>query len=365
MSLPRVVHVLPLDLARGAQRYARAMRYALDGNGARHRTLTIFESSERALDADIKLDVPQTKLFRAGLEPRAVLALARALEKEKPEVVVAHGSQPLKYLTLAAPLAPVLVYYKIGVAHARAYRPYRRKFQALLLRRAARIAGVSRECLDEAAELFSVPRDRLVFIPNGRDPELFFPADAATRSESPVLTFVGHLSATKRPERFVRLVRRLRDAGVEFRARMIGAGPLLTSLGDEARAAGIEVLGRRDDVPELLRDSDVFIFTSVPDGEGMPGVFIEAGLSGVPVVTTDVPGARTVVAHGETGYVVGVDDFEDLVEKSGQLLRDGALRRSMGAAARRRCEAQFSLQNSIERWAQLFDELLRARSAAS
>ena len=62
-------------------------------------------------------------------------------------------------------------------------------------------------------------------------------------------------------------------------------------------AHGVELLGPRSDVPELLRSADVFVFTSLPTGEGMPGVLIEAGLSGLPAVSTPVPGAATVVAR--------------------------------------------------------------------
>ena len=63
---------------------------------------------------------------------------------------------------------------------------------------------------------------------------------------------------------------------------MVGDGPLATTLIPLAAAHGVELLGRRSDVPELLRQSDVFVFTSLPTGEGMPGVLIEAGLSGLP-----------------------------------------------------------------------------------
>ena len=42
----------------------------------------------------------------------------------------------------------------------------------------------------------------------------------------------------------------------------------------------------------------------------MPGVLIEAGFAGLPVVTTEVPGARTVIEDGVTGFVVGVDDLD-------------------------------------------------------
>ena len=76
----------------------------------------------------------------------------------------------------------------------------------------------------------------------------------------------------------------------------------------------IEVLGRRSDVPEILSQADVFLFTSLEEGEGMPGVLIEAGFAGLPVVTTEVPGARTVIEDG-------VDRFRRRGRRPGRVRR--------------------------------------------
>ena len=101
---------------------------------------------------------------------------------------------------------------------------------------------------------------------------------------------------------------------------------------------------------EVLRGADVFVFPSLPTGEGMPGVLIEAGLSGLPVVATAVPGVRTMVEDGVTGFVVDADDGAAMVEATARLVADPALRRRMGEAARRRCVAQFSLDAVAACW---------------
>jgi glycosyltransferase involved in cell wall biosynthesis len=352
-----VLHVLPYDLARGAQRYARELRSRLDTPEIRHRILTIFASPSRELGADVALDVPLAFAQRFGFDPRAALALARELRKSTPDLVVAHGGAPLKYLAAISRREPPVVYYKIGIAHSAALRHGRRLMHQALLTRASRVAGVSQECLDEAEQSFGVPRSHLVLIPNGRDEKHFHPG-AGHDDERPRLIFVGHLTASKRPERFIELVRRLRRSGVELSASMVGDGTLRASLTQAAREAQVELLGHSDDVPALLRAADLLAFTSIPDGEGMPGVFIEAGLSGLPVVSTDVPGAGTVIANGETGFVVGVDDLDAFVDRAKLLLEDAELRRRFGAAARLRCLAGFTLDASVARWQDLLTGLL-------
>jgi glycosyltransferase involved in cell wall biosynthesis len=352
-----ILHVLPLDLPRGAQRYAKAMRDALDNGRVRHRTLALFDSPFRALDADIKLAVKRSPASRLGFEPGALSALRKALARERPNVVVAHGSEPLKYLWPLVARGTPVVYYKIGVASAKVQAGLRRRLHAALLRRPDRVAGVSQECLDEAHALFGVPVAKLVLIPNGRDPQRFRPLEQGHSDQLPQLTFIGHFAESKRPEWFIAAVQRLRQSGAHFTASMIGDGPLLASLENLARAADIALLGHRDDVPALLQQSSIVAFTSLPSGEGMPGVFIEAGLCGVPVVSTEVAGARTVVADGETGYVVPHTDLDAFVGRIQSLLDDPARRAAMGSAARERCLARFTLERSTDLWRSLIEEL--------
>jgi glycosyltransferase involved in cell wall biosynthesis len=121
-----------------------------------------------------------------------------------------------------------------------------------------------------------------------------------------------------------------------------------------ARSVGVEVLGARDDVPALLGDADLLVATSRPP-EGLPGVLIEAGLSGVAAVTTDVPGARDVVEDGVTGLVVPVEEQARLVDSVGLLLEDPDRRKAMGRAARERCLELFTLDATTDEW----DEVIR------
>ena len=92
-----VLHVLPSDLDRGAQVYAGRLRDALAGDPTqRHLVVSLFDAPEAALRADVRLGVPSGLLRRAGLDPRAALSLRRAIRRERADVVVAHGGEPLE-----------------------------------------------------------------------------------------------------------------------------------------------------------------------------------------------------------------------------------------------------------------------------
>jgi glycosyltransferase involved in cell wall biosynthesis len=353
MRAPLVLHVLPADLARGAQTYARELRTTLDGSVVTHRTLTLFASPGGALQPDWSLAVQEGVLRRAGLDPRAVTRLRRLIGVEDPALVVAHGSEPLKYAVLAGVPRERLVALKIGANHTRLGGVRGWVYRTTLLRAGA-VVAVSEAAAAEARS-YGVDGAALRVIPNGRDPDAFRVRTAA--AVAPVhVAWVGHLDDAKRPLRFVELVGALLSSGTQVRASIAGDGPLLERVRAAAVAgAGIAVLGRVADVPSLLAGADALVLTSAPN-EGMPGVLIEAGMAGLPVVATDVPGAADVVADGATGFIVGVDDFDGLVHATRALVEDEALRARLGAAARARCIERFSLDATLRAWEALFAE---------
>lgn len=355
--------MVPSELGRGAQVYLRALCDLLDGAPDEHTITTVFSSPDATLGGHRRLDIRPGRLRQAGFDPRALVSLARYLRSLQPALVVAHGGEAMKYAALTPTPAPV-VYYRIGTSTAAARRGWRRTLYRTLARRLAAVAAVSEAAAVEATELLGLEAGAVVVVRNGRDPS-DYPAHPPVSGGGPELklVFVGHLNPGKRPDHFVELVAALRARGIAVEATMIGGGPLLEEIRPAAHAQGIDVLGQRDDVPALLGSFDVLVFTSASAGEGMPGVLIEAGLAGLAVVATDVPGAREVIDHGVTGLVVPVDDSRALVESVCRLALDPDLRSAMGAVARRRCCESFSLAASAARWSELIDEVARSQPA--
>ena len=354
-----VLHVLPCDVARGAQVFARDLRTLLDDGCDGHYILTLFRSPPTVLRADSSLEVPMGRLRSLGFDPRVVVRLRRVLDTLRPDVIIAHGGEPLKYLAWVNRGDTPLVYFAIGTTTEAARHGARRVLYRVLLSRADYVAGVSVETLDEAERVFGVPPNRIVLLPNGRDPQLFRPREEVAHGGDAVsLVSVGHLTTTKRPFRFLAAVDELRRRGHDVRGVVVGDGPLENGVRRAASLSGcVEVLGRRDDVPALLRAADVFVFTSVPESEGMPGVLIEAALSGLPTVATAVPGASTVIADGVSGFVVPPEDDEALLEALEQLVTNDELRHAMGAVARERAVAAFSLEESAKSWQAFLDRI--------
>ena len=141
---------------------------------------------------------------------------------------------------------------------------------------------------------------------------------------------------------------------------VIGDGPEKTNL--EAIAADIGLLpesvlflGRRNDVPSLLRQADMLILTS--DHEGSPNVLLEAMAAGVPVVTTPAGDADVIVQDGVTGYVVAHDNVEELAKRMVCLAKSHELRRRLGVAGRCRVESHYGVDGLASRLLSIYREI--------
>src|SRR5947209_3591549 len=108
--------------------------------------------------------------------------------------------------------------------------------------------------------------------------------------------------------------------GLEF--HVVGDGPRLAELTALAAARGmgdrVRFFGHRDDVPALLRESDIFVLPS--RSEAFPNGLIEAMAAGLPVVATAVGGIVELVRHGENGLLVRPGDSRDLANAIQQLV---------------------------------------------
>ena len=117
--------------------------------------------------------------------------------------------------------------------------------------------------------------------------------------------------------------------------------------------------GTRDDVPELLAGSQVFVLPT--KWEGFPISILEAMRAGLPVIASDVGGVREAVGEGETGFLVPRGDAATLRARLEMLLKQPDLRARLGAAGRRRYEARFGLERMLKKTRAVYDEVLSVK----
>jgi glycosyltransferase involved in cell wall biosynthesis len=170
---------------------------------------------------------------------------------------------------------------------------------------------------------------------------------------APVVGSVARLASQKR---FDRLLRAVAALGPEVHLLVVGEGPeegaLRALAGELGMAERVHLPGFRRDVGDLLGAMDVFAVSS--DREGMANAMLEAMMAGLPVVSTEVSGAREAL-DGGAGVVVARSEAA-LADALDALLADPAARARLGAAARARAEARFGVERFLDEWEALLVE---------
>ena len=142
---------------------------------------------------------------------------------------------------------------------------------------------------------------------------------------------------------------------------VVGGGPdegmlqaLAAQLGVTER---VRFLGYRRDTGVFFRLFDVFALTSAFEGFGI--VFAEAGHVGLPSIGSRAGGIPDVVVDGETGLLVNPGDVDTIAAMMRRLVGDPELRARLGAAAKRRAEALYSVRQYVEAYRALYAEVTR------
>ncbi len=300
--------------------------------------------------------IPPTRSLSPIAQARALAALVRLMRVERPDLVHAHMPFSGFLGRLAAKLAgvPRVAYTSHGFLFNQP-GPWPRRAGSLAMEwLGARMTDVFLTVSEEEAQdarrlgLASDPHAVL----NGRDPKRFHP-DPAARSrlraafavppERVVVTVVSRLVRHKGHLELVAAMRDVPEAELWVvgdrlatdRGQDIGSLLAASGLGDRLR-----LLGYRDDIPAVLAASDIFALPS--HFEGLPMSVIEAMLTGLPVVATDVRGPREQVLPDITGLLVQPMQVRPLAEAIARLAADPQLRVRMGAAGLARALDRYS-----------------------
>lgn len=176
---------------------------------------------------------------------------------------------------------------------------------------------------------------------------------------------VGRLSPVKGQHVLIHAAKLLKSQGHNFKVSIAGAGPSAVSLQRAVAEAGVSdcvVLEGRvpdDQLARLYRESHAFVLPSF--AEGLPGVLMEAMITGLPCITTGINGVPELIEHGIDGILVPPSDPAALANAMARMIGDARLRRELGQAGRRKVLANFNLETNVARLADLFRRRLADR----
>ena len=326
---------------------------------------------------------PSVQLFalekKPGKDINVYGRMARVLRELKPDIVHTRNLSALEGQFVAAWCG---VPARVHGEHGRdVFDLHGKNRKYNLLRKLARplvhrYIALSRDLQRWLIDTVGVTPSRIAQIYNGVDIERFHVRDGLRHEFGPpgfadgehiVVGSVGRMAAVKDFPTLVRAFLDVIAARPELRARLrlviAGDGQsrqTCQALADQAGAGDIVWLpGERADVPELMRNFDLFVLPSL--GEGISNTILEAMASGLSVVATRVGGNPELVEEGVTGRLIPPGDPKALAQALLDYVDDPARINRQGRAARARVEANFSMDAMVRGYLGVYDEVLARR----
>lgn len=361
---PAILHVMWGFETGGAEMRLVRLANAMPGR-FRHWILPISgRSSARAL-LEPGVD---WELVEAPRRPSAA-GFASLIRRLRPALVQTYNWGAFDAAAGAVLERAPLVHAEDGFGADEAQRLKARRVWArrLVLPFARRVVVPSHTLERIALEVYRLPARKVARIPNGVDCLRFRPGrnDALRRQlgigeDEFVAGTVGHL----RPEKNYGFLLRAFAAAAIPASRLViaGEGPERAALRALARELGLEgrVLfpGVVDPAP-WYRMFDLFVMSSLT--EQMPLALLEAMASGLPALCTDAGDSSEMLDSPDLPAIVPAGDMEAYVAALREWASSAALRQQAGARNRERAVRHYSLEQMVERWRALYEEILSGR----
>lgn len=299
-----------------------------------------------------------------------VLRLADILRKHKIDIVHTHCPSPDFYGRFAASLNWAAVV--VSTIHNTA--GYSRLSERILGRFVSKYIAISEAVQKYALDDLQLPAHKVVVIHNGIRMETFQGtlalreeklAELGISGNKKIIISVGRIAEAKGQFYLIQAAKGILKVFPDTHFVIVGSDQVDKALAQELKrvtmaeglAEHITFAGVRQDVPELLAISDVFVLPSL--WEGFALVSLEAMAAGVPMVATDVGSIREILVNRENGLIVPPKDAEALADGIKFMLADPERARAMGLEGKKSIMQKFTIGSTVRRYEELYLKSLR------
>ena len=310
-----------------------------------------------------------------GGDIKAFIALVKEIRRFKPHVIHTHTAKA-GFLGRIASIVSIQPSIRVHTFHGHLLNGYFGAFKRSLVVLAERVLAIFTHQLlavgdkvrEDLLEAGIGKKDKFSVMPPGLAIGALPPKKEAQESyglSTSVLQCgsIGRVTQIKRPDRFLDIVSEIKRRGVEIGFFIAGDGELLDLCRERIAREDlpVKVLGWQSDIEKVLSAADIVILTS--ENEGTPLSLIQAGMAGLPVVTTRVGSVPEIVLDGVTGIITGLD-VQEIANALEKLANNSDLRSQLGSAAKEFTQANFGVKRLVHDHELLYKKLLanRARS---
>jgi len=341
-----------------------------------HRLYTGFCASDEAdyLDS-VANDVKAIRIeglgrrVNFGGDVKAFISLVKAIRDFKPDVIHTHTAKA-GFLGRIASLVSLQKSIRVHTFHGHLLNGYFGSFKRLLVVITERsLATITQQLLavgdkvrEDLLEAGVGKKEKFGLIPPGLEIGILSPkpeakAFYALNNDRLQCAFIGRVTQIKRPDRFLDVVSEIKKREINLDFFIAGDGELLEACRKRiiAEELPVVVLGWQSNIERVLSAADIVVLTS--DNEGTPLCLIQAGMAGLPVVTTNVGSVSEIVLNNLTGFTTDLDVLQT-ANALENLVSNPGLRAQLGKAAQEFTLANFGVQRLVHDHEDLYKKLL-------
>ena len=338
-----------------------------------------FLAAEGALSESVLKDSAVTllpKSVRGYINPRGIKTIGDWIRDEGVDLVHTHYSKDLWMLVPALSRTsrnvPLMLTKHVGTM-----KPKKDLFHRMIYRRVDAIVAISRLIQRNVIQTHPVPPEKVIFIPNGVDLDIFnmkkaeresIRASLGIPSNARVVGIVGRLHWWKGYREFIEMAERLIRMRSDVWFLAVGGA----TLGEEKEAKDVEDYARslhldgkviftgfQKNVQRYFSIMDLFVYPAYAEAFGL--VLIEAMAMGLPVISSNCDGVPEIVIDGETGKLIPPRNSEALTSAVMNMLINPDKMKAIGQAGRKRAVNVFDWHRVVSETILLYHHLIKKR----
>lgn len=328
-------------------------------------------------EAASKFRIYQLKNFVREVSPikdlKTLYHIYIVLKREKPDIVHTHSSKAGILGRLAAKIAGVktIVHTIHGYGFNETQKWYVKylyiyieKFWAFFTNK---LIAVSKEDIKKGIKYKIAKENKFELIRAGIDTNYYknyipspeFKKQFKKNSDTKIVSTIGPFKPQKNLKDFIKAASIVLKKNKNIIFLIIGDGEqrkeLETLISNLNLINNIFLLGWRNDIPEILTSSDLFVMTSL--WEGLPCTILEAMCCSKPVIANSVDGVKEIIQEAKTGFLVKPYDFKYTADKITYLLDHPELLKKMGINAKNSIGQEYDINYTVTQHEKLYKSL--------
>ncbi len=220
------------------------------------------------------------------------------------------------------------------------------------LSKTERTITISKDNFRLLDEYYEVPKNRLELVHNGIEIDRYLDnhdkADLPVQKGGPVITCIAELHHRKGHRYLLEAFRKLQTHMPMLHLVLVGTGPADRELRDQySQIPNVHFLGWREDIPQILKASDILVLPSLKEAFGQ--VILEAMASGVITVATNNGGIVDIIKDGATGYLIPPANSQSIVDKITIILKNPDQQKDIERAALASVKTNFTAEKMADK----------------